>query len=162
MYLGSGAAQGRQTSACRTKRSRANGRPDISSLDCFSGFAQAGNSVSLGDNCSGRGGRGGLSGGGRSLSRLSSLLLLGLELVKPLRHELAVRPKVHGRVKHVPASYAGHGLERGLRFGPREAHLTTPFWSMKNVTRASVRPRRPFPTWYALRASPFASLRMGY
>ena len=43
------------------------------------------------------------------------------------------------------------------------SHLTVPLLSIKNVTRAvSASPKRPFPTWYAFRASPFGSLRIGY
>lgn len=59
----------------------------------------------------------------------------------------------------------GAGLCQNARTGNVHAvaHLTMPFLSMRNVTRAvSANPRRPLPTWYALRASPSASLKTGY
>ena len=112
--------------------------------------------------------RGGLGSRGGCGGRLGGLLLLCLELVEPFGDELDVRRVVESRVEDVPVHTGKYGgnMSPAVSVHPENAlgsYLTVPLLSIKNVTRAvSASPKRPFPTWYAFRASPFGSLRIGY
>lgn len=87
--------------------------------------------------------------------------LLCSEFVEPLRYEFRMCTKVQRRVDGVSANLTCH--EHLSRRGTRTfSYRTIPLPSMINVTLASVNPRRPLPTPYALRASPFESLKIGY